>query len=977
MIKQLSPGIEIAEIDNIETNNIFNTGINAAMVGEFAWGPVDYPVYVNSLNEYTKYFMGPKLNSDARNVAFLSGYNYLSYDSGGLYVVRSCGDDATNSTVPPDFDDISTLKTNNTYTLQATDDLTVSNEPTAQKKTIKLKPGSTPNLIGNLTNGMLVYKLTNANVLLFTEDMVTYSDQEKNTNSIYYKTTKSLNPGAKITDPSTLSGTDQYKTAKYFEQYTENTLPTGTKQIPIFKLPIINFTTTTTDTSTPPKHVTTQIPAKYGIARIFAHDSYSVDGGYRFNKSGVVYGPLSSASPITFSAYVAISDTTGLKSITNISTEPAQKIKLTMSDGNNIYYTATFDLKDTSTVVETDASTNVSDVSAAFYKDDGSSTATQYKVTTGGANELTFYRIFITATLNPDATTSTQYKHTFNINVLNNTGADTFSPSKDSKFYQNLYIAGIQAEQNDNLTPYTKGGNDKDFAYVGSISDIKTLTDTITLDLAETFNESKEVYKTDELTIIGYETNPTAINIKNASLFKYDQNIISIYGNIPSKFVARYPGELGNSLVVIIVSNTSASANKNLFGYTAINAYLKQKSNSTETALDIRSNSDDIQINDKLYMFVVDKNGLFSGTQGSILEVAEMSKCTGVIENNVDLYYYNYINNYSKYVYITSPYSGYTTWNKSIDEFKDTPTLSCRKFNDAFIYELSNGKNAAPDDGDLSLSADTLKDNNKYLFDLVITSNLSKTVIKAINDNIVDIRKDCVLLISPPFDVNDAEKTINYFSGMESTYVFATTGQKLQYDKFNKKNVWMPINPDIAGVWSRAAKDYGEGYSPAGYSRGKIKDAIKLNWNPNKSERDEIYPYGINPVIDEQDGTILLGDRMLTTRSTALGKANVRFLFLAIEKYVKRAAKSRLFEFNDNYTREAFKTQIESFLRGRQSRRELEDFKVVCDDTNNTSDIISSSGFIADIYLKPAMSINFIQLNFINTPTGLTFSISA
>jgi phage tail sheath protein FI len=198
-----------------------------------------------------------------------------------------------------------------------------------------------------------------------------------------------------------------------------------------------------------------------------------------------------------------------------------------------------------------------------------------------------------------------------------------------------------------------------------------------------------------------------------------------------------------------------------------------------------------------------------------------------------------------------------------------------------------------------------------------------------------------------------------------SSYAVMDSGYKYMYDSYNDQYRWVPLNPDVAGLVVRTESQTDPWYSPAGYNRGKIMGVVKLALNPNKAERDELYEAGINPVVTfPGEGTILFGDKTLQRRATALDRINVRRLMIHLEKAIATAAKYQLFEFNDAFTRRSFVNMINPFLRRVQAQRGVTDFRVVCDDNNNTSQVIDNNEFIADIFIKPTKSINYIQLNF-------------
>ena len=195
------------------------------------------------------------------------------------------------------------------------------------------------------------------------------------------------------------------------------------------------------------------------------------------------------------------------------------------------------------------------------------------------------------------------------------------------------------------------------------------------------------------------------------------------------------------------------------------------------------------------------------------------------------------------------------------------------------------------------------------------------------------------------------------------------------YDVYNDKYRWVPLCGDIAGLCARTDTNTDPWYSPAGFNRGNIKGVVKLSFNPTQTFRDELYKNNINPVVTfPGEGTVLYGDKTAQAKPSAFDRINVRRLFIVLEKAIATASKYSLFEFNDSFTRAQFVSLVEPFLRDVQARRGVIDFKVVCNERNNTPEVIDSNRFVADIYIKPARSINFIQLNFIATRTGVSFS---
>jgi len=271
---------------------------------------------------------------------------------------------------------------------------------------------------------------------------------------------------------------------------------------------------------------------------------------------------------------------------------------------------------------------------------------------------------------------------------------------------------------------------------------------------------------------------------------------------------------------------------------------------------------------------------------------------------------------------------------------------------------------------------------------LILGGPADNTLAGALVD-LCDDRKDCVAFLSPeeadclsnntPLVESTTETAILDFRNTQlnksSSYAFLDSGWKYHYDRYNDKFRWVPLNGDIAGVAVRSDEVAETWFSPAGFNRGQVRGAIKLAFNPRKAHRDNLYQDQVNPVVSfPGEGTVLFGDKTLLAKPSAFDRLNVRRLFIVLEKAISTASKYQLFEQNDEFTRANFKSMIEPFLRDVQARRGLQSFKVVCDDTNNTSAVVDRNEFVADIFIKPTKSINFITLTFIATSQGVDFT---
>ena len=390
--------------------------------------------------------------------------------------------------------------------------------------------------------------------------------------------------------------------------------------------------------------------------------------------------------------------------------------------------------------------------------------------------------------------------------------------------------------------------------------------------------------------------------------------------------------------------------------------------------------------NDLLHVVVVDDNGLFTGTPGTILEVYKNAS-RAIDAQNLDgttNYYVNLINQGSKYIWWANDRSGAASANS---------------------LNISSSTNLAPGSFNLVLGSDGYSESNAPLsilgtgynnfaskenvtIDLVMQgrasggSGTSWQLANYIISNVILQRKDCILFVSPDKSTvinnynSEAQSIVSWASNLNSTsYVVIDSGYKYQYDQFNNIYRWIPLNGDIAGLCARTDATNNAWWSPAGFNRGHINNLVKLAYNPKQTDRDLLFSNYINPVVTFPGrGTILYGDATYLGVASAFSRINVRRLFIVLERAITVAAQNYLFEFNDPFTRAQFVNMVNPYLRSIQGLRGITDFLVVCDATNNTSTVVDANQFVGDIYIKPARSIDFIQLNFIAVATGVQFS---
>jgi hypothetical protein len=444
-------------------------------------------------------------------------------------------------------------------------------------------------------------------------------------------------------------------------------------------------------------------------------------------------------------------------------------------------------------------------------------------------------------------------------------------------------------------------------------------------------------------------------------------------------FAARSPGSLGNSLKVSIYANTTQTFSD----WTYASLFDKAPGTSYYVASNFKADA-----NDELHLVVIDEDGGITGSPNTVLEVyPNLSKARNAKnESGESIYYKDVLFRKSRYVYWTghpedtsaTPADQTGHWGEDANTTNVFSDLLPAQNSFSFIY----GTTEALTDGDIERAYDEMTNGDTTDLSLIMTANHSATVARYVIDNVAESRRDCVAFVSPALaNVQAADATtavINYrnnaLGNVSSSYAVMDSGWKYQYDKYNDTYRWVPLNGDIAGLCARTDSDRDPWFSPAGLIRGQIKNVIKLAFNPTKANRDELYKNGINPVVSfSGEGTMLFGDKTLLGRPSAFDRINVRRLFITLEKAISKASRASLFEFNDEFTRAQFVNLVEPFLRTVQGRRGIYDYRVVCDETNNTPEVIDRNEFIGDIYVKPAKSINFIQLNFVAVRTGVAF----
>jgi hypothetical protein len=478
----------------------------------------------------------------------------------------------------------------------------------------------------------------------------------------------------------------------------------------------------------------------------------------------------------------------------------------------------------------------------------------------------------------------------------------------------------------------------------------------------------------------------TAALVKNRDDWDVNWDVFGTNDPKYGMFASRYAGTLGNDIRVCVFAKAGVnSSDADWASWEQASQFSGPPGTSTYAAN--RSGA-----NDEMHIIVLDVKGTFTGgSANSVLEkYSNLSKAVDATnDDGSSNYWVNVLADRSAFVWpinnaisnTTQPVVQTTTWGSAASG------TNFAQSNASFNFTLAGGVLASPNDGQLQNSFVKFADTDAYDTSLIMTGGASNTVCKYVIDNIASPvgtygRGDVVVFVSPQYtdvidqpgqEVTKSIATRNFYGS--SSYAFMDSGWKKQFDKYNNKYRWIPLNGDVAGLCARTDQTRDAWFSPAGLNRGQIKNVTKLSWMPTKTDRDNLYKNGINPVVTfKGEGTVLYGDKTLLAKPSAFDRINVRRLFIVLEKSISKAAKYSLFEFNDEFTRSQFVALVEPFLRDVKGRRGIYDFRVVCDETNNTQQVIDSNQFVGDIYIKPARSINFIQLNFVAVRSGVAFS---
>ena len=558
-----------------------------------------------------------------------------------------------------------------------------------------------------------------------------------------------------------------------------------------------------------------------------------------------------------------------------------------------------------------------------------------------------------------------------------------------------------------NATPSASNTTTAGFVTARGIANITYGSSNLTITFASGGTANVAAQNTLATSIASSFTNGDVIVLGNSSIGYQYNKIMSILNTSNTtatgiNFVLNDTYKLTNDWK----ANTSVNGNttvvniqraweyQNLFNAAPITSTYVQLNGNTQNWA---SNTANTPV-DSMHVVITDNLGSFTGTPGAVLEVyTNVSRANDAIgQSGQTIFWQNVLNTQSNYVWALNQRSDNTA------NIGNSATVISSTNNAPFTVKFVNGQDGASESSNafttIATAYNLFQNPTDVQINLVlqgkpiggtynsgaagaITAN-NFNLANYLIDNIATTRKDCVVFVTPDDSIvynnkgNESTALVAWRNTLHSTsYAVMDSGYKYQYDRYNDVYRYVPTNGDIAGLCVATDLATDPWYSPAGFNRGQIKNLIRMRYNPSQTDRDLLYANAINPVVTFQgQGTILFGDKTLTNKPSAFDRINVRRLFITIEQAIRTASDYTLFEFNDSFTRSNFVNLITPYLKNIKSLRGITDFYVVCDESNNTPQRIDSNQFWCDIYIKPARSINFIQLNFVAVATGVQFT---
>ncbi len=964
---QLSPGVAVIEKDFTSIVPAVATSIGA-FAGQFDWGPVLEPITITSEDELVRRFGTPNNNNFQ---SFFTAANFLSY-SNNLLLVRQQTTNMKNAVVTPTgavtsvdvavagtgYDSLATPPAVQILTDGLLDEITVTNQGTGYVNTELVFPvvsvddptGSGAVLEANVSNGKII-----------SIDIIA--------------------PGAGYTDPSIVitggggTGAAATVTTKNVQE-PGGIQPTATAVLSGGAITAVNLSAGGSGyTSAPNVTIVTASGDNGNGATATAVLSGSGVTGITVTNEGSNYssptiaiqGGGGSGAQATAVLSGAVTSITLVNAGSGYTTAPT--VTITGGGGQGATAVATTDGNEITSISVITGGQN--------YTSEPTVTITGGGGTGAVADSVVDYTKIKTITVTAGGSGYTSVPSVVITDSTGSGAAATAAIGTSSVSSVNINFGGSGYKKFPTVTLTGGGGTG---ATVGSVTVGPSSVTGITINEGGTgLSDAPAIIIEDPSTENGVTAVATA-NISTAGVAIlngqfYSANFIN-GGGVTGEWAAKYPGKLGNSLKV-------SMADRDTYATWAYKDEFDSAPGTSEGAAIIGGS------NDEMHIIIIDEKGYISGVENAVLEkYAFVSKASDNKKpDGTNNYYKDVINGRSEWLWWTDHTDqvagGYenTNWGTVM------AGTAFKSMTAPLTQSLSGGiDDNSSTDGQKMAAYELFSNATLYDINLIMMGKANSTVANYVIDNVALTRLDAVVFISPE-DVDSGEviigdgstavnKIIDYRNELGSnSYSVLDSGYKYQYDRYNDVYRWVPMNGDIAGLCARTDYTNDPWWSPGGLNRGQIKNVVRLSCNPNQTMRDNLYRNSVNPVVTfPGQGTVLFGDKTLLAKPSAFDRINVRRLFIVLEKSIATAAKYQLFEFNDAFTRGQFKNLIEPFLRDVQGRRGITDFLVKCDESNNTGEVIDRNEFVADIFVKPTRSINFITLNFVAARSAIAFS---
>lgn len=960
---QLSPGVAVVEKDFTSIVPAVATSIGA-FAGQFDWGPVLEPITITSEDELVRRFGTP---NNTNFQSFFTAANFLSY-SNNLLLVRQQSSNMKNAVAVPSgaltgvniihagagYNSLEEAPAVSVYTDGLIDEITVVNQgsgyTTAPTVTITDESGVGFTGTANIAAGKVIsvsittpgygyssptVVFTGGNGTGATASATTKNVQEPG--GIQPVATSTLSGGA-ITSIGVTAGGSGYTTA-----------------------PTVSIVTATGDSGS--GATATAVLSGSGITQITVSN-----GGSNYESPTVaITGGGGSGAQATAVLSGGVTDITLINAGSGYTSQPT--VTLTGGGGTGAVATATTDGNVITSITVTSQGSGYTSEPVVVITGGGGTGAV--------ADSIVTKTVIQSITINNAGSGYTSAPQVQITDSGSGTGAVATAAIGTSSVSAIQIVGGGSGYKKTPVVTITGGGGTG--ATAGAITVGPSTVTGVTITEGGTGLSAPPAIVVESAPNGGQDALLTA-NISTAGVAIlngqfYSANFIN-GGGVTGEWAAKYPGKLGNTLKVSMADRDTYAT------WEYKNEFDAAPGTSDSAALVGGSN-------DEMHIIVIDEKGYISGVENSVLEkYAFVSKASDNKKaDGTNNYYKDVINGRSEWLWwtdhTTSVVGGYenTNWGSVM------VGTAFKSMSAPLTQSLAGGfDDGSSTDGQRQAAYELFANATLYDISLIMCGKANTNIANFVIDNVALKRLDAVVFVSPE-DTTTGEviigdnsssvnKIIEYRNELGSnSYTVMDSGYKYQYDRYNDVYRWVPLNGDIAGLCARTDYTNDPWWSPGGLNRGQVKNVVRLSCNPNQTNRDTLYRNSVNPVVTfPGQGTVLFGDKTLLSKPSAFDRINVRRLFIVLEKSISTAAKYQLFEFNDAFTRGQFKNLIEPFLRDVQGRRGITDFLVKCDESNNSGEVIDRNEFVADIFVKPTRSINYITLSFVAARSSIAFS---